>query len=92
MSKLEQLVSITHDFKQMPMESRQVVSGTNHFRVEVRDPASWLVVLPILNLTQSFTPQRGNNRSAQGVALGTNGIKYNRPKGAKAYKYGTIAV
>jgi hypothetical protein len=36
MSKLEQLVSVTHDFKQKPTGSRQVVSDTNHFKGNIK--------------------------------------------------------
>ena len=36
MSKLEQLVSVTHDFKQKPTESRQMVSDTNHFKGNIK--------------------------------------------------------
>lgn len=92
MSKLEQLVSITHDFKQMPTESRQVVSGTNHFKGNIIKTVSRLVSLPNSNSVQPVTPQRGIKLSALGSALDINGIGNNRPKGAKAYQYGSIVV
>ena len=52
MSKLEQLVSISHDFKRKPTESRQVVSDTNHFKVNIKKTVSRLVTLPNSNREQ----------------------------------------